>query len=160
MVKKTCRHERIWFDRRSEAFCRIEAYNRLVDTVKEDVGIFIKNFDIIKKPLRKIIRNYGFGDIIILFMDNNQLDEYWVGISQDGNFYDGWDCYVGEKIDRQIKLDHIDSMEDVAWSDAVYSTKDNGDGCFLDYNTLLAIRNCLKIGLPLGLTNKDKAIRR
>ena len=103
-----------------------------------------------------IIRNYGFGDLIILFMDNNQLDEYWVGVSSNGNFYDGWDCFVGEKTSRQIKVDDIDIKEDVAWADAGYFTKDNGEGCFLDYNTLLSIRICLKIGLPLGLDKQKQ----
>lgn len=151
VVAKDCHHKRVWNDRTSEVLCRIEEYNRLVDIIQKDVKIFTKNFDSLKRPLGQIIRNYGFGDRLIIFLDNNQLDKYWVGVAQDGSFYDGWDCHVGEKTDRRINLSHIDIEDEVAWSDAIYSNIDNGNGCYVDYCTLLAIRNCLKRGLPSGL---------
>jgi len=147
VMVKYCRHGGFCHNRRAEALSRIEKYNCLVDSVQKSIKIYTKNFDNLKKPLGRIVRNYGFGDLLIIFLDINQLDEYWVGVSQDGSFYDGWDCFVGEKTNRRINLSHIDIEDEAAWSDTIYSDKDNGEGCFLDYCTLLAVRNCLKMSL-------------
>ena len=140
-------HGRVWKGRIAEALGRIDEYNRLVDSIQKSVGIYTRNFETLKKLLRKIFRNYGSGDCLIIFLDINQSDEYWVGVDQNGNFYDGWDCTVGEKTYRRISLSHIDIMDKVAWSNSIYSKEDDGKGCKLDYCTLLGIKSCLKMSL-------------